>query len=183
MRTEDLAKLFVNLAFINGALAFVFTFPILFPSLCIATPPGAFGCKATMDVVWPGTWVLVAWLVFAIVGPLGSMYFGAMYYFADKLSNKASANKMLGWLHALVYEIGILGSTGMMAAIGFVGGTWVAQGGNAIVASQVIRDMLPYFSNDPSNLLYDLPPLVEGVFIGVALLGVLIGFLSYLNLE
>jgi len=106
-----------------------------------------------------------------------------MYYFADKLSNKATAKKMLGWLHVVIYEIGILGSTGMMAAIGFVGGSWVTQGGNAIVASQVIREMLPSFSNDPSSLLYDLPPVVEGVFIGVALLGVLIGFLSYLNLE
>lgn len=183
MRTEELAAKFLKLSLVNGVLAIVFTVPILFPSLCIATPPGSFGCKATMDIVWPGTWVLVAWLVFVTAGVLGSMFFGAMYYFADKLSNKTTASSTLGWLHIAVYEVGVLGATGMMAAIGFVGGSYVAQGGNVIVSSQVIRNMLPSFSNDPTNVLYDMPPVVEAVFIAVALLGALIGFVNYLRLR
>ena len=167
------------LTMVNLLLAIIFTVPILIPSLCVATPPGLFGCKATMDINWPGTWVLIAWLVFGIAGVLGTAFWGGMYYFRAKVSGLTEANKTLSWLHLIVYEIGVLGATGMMAAIGYVGGAELAAGGGAAAASAAIADnIIPPLSSDPSSVLNDMPPVVEAVFIGLALLGALIGFVS-----
>lgn len=184
MRTEELASKFLKLSVINGVLAFLFTLPILDPALCIATPPGLFGCRATMDINWPGTWVLIAWITFILVGVLGTLFWGASYYFAAKVSNKTVANRTLGWLHIIIFEVGLLGATGLMAAIGYVGGSYLAQGGNSIVAAAVIaQNIIPPLSSDSNNVLSDMPPVVEAAFIGITLLGSLIGFLSYFRLK
>ncbi len=71
-----------------------------------------------------------------------------------------------------------------MAAIGYVGGSYLSHGGNAIVVSAVIQaDIIPALSSDSSSLFYDMPPIVEAAFIGVALLGVLIGLLNWYMLK
>jgi hypothetical protein len=179
LNSDDVAKKFFAIAMVNGFLELVFTVPILVPSLCIATPPGFFGCKATMDVNWPGTWVLVAWLVFAFAGVAGPLFWGSLYYFQSRLRGRNEANKTLSWLHLSIYEIGVLGATGMMAAIGYVGGSALAQGEGVAAASQVIaQNTIPPLSSDPNSVLSDMPPVVEAIFIGLTLLGALIGFLS-----
>lgn len=183
MNSDDISRKFLNLGIINGFLALVFTIPILVPPLCIATPPGLFGCKATMDVNWPGTWVLVAWLVFLGAGVGGTLFFGATYYLRGKLSGKTAVNKTLGWLHLVIYELGLLGATGMMAVIGYVGGRALAQGFGAAIASQDIADIIPALSSNPTSVLNDMAPVVEAVFIGLALLGALIGFISFWRMK
>ncbi len=140
MNSDDVAKKFFMATALNGFLAFIFTVPILDPSLCIATPPGLFGCKATMDINWPGTWVLVAWLVFVSVGVFGMLFWGTMYYFRGKLTGRTAVSRGLAWLHLLIFEIGVLGATGLMAAIGFVGGSALAQGYGAPIASEWIAE-------------------------------------------
>jgi hypothetical protein len=184
MRTEDLANEFLKLSVVNGFLAFVFTVPILAPMLCIATPPGLFGCISTMDIQWPGTWVLIAWIVWILVGVMGSLFFATTYYFASKFWNKTKANNLLSTLHLVVFEVGVFGACGLMAAIGYVGGSYLSHGGNAIVASAVIQaQIIPPLSTDPTSLFYDMPPVVEAAFIGVALLGVLIGLVNWYRLS
>jgi len=184
MRTEDLANEFLKLSVVNGFLGLVFTLPILAPMLCIATPPGLFGCLSTMDIQWPGTWVLIAWFVWMIVAVLGSLFFGTTYYFMAKWWNKTKANNMLSTLHLVLFEIGTFGSCALMAAIGYVGGSYLAHGGNSIVASAVIQqDIIPPLSNDPTSLFFDMPPVVEAAFIGLAVLGVLVGLINWWMLK
>lgn len=179
MNSDNIAGKFFMLTMVNLVLMIIFTIPILIPSLCIATPPGLFGCKATMDINWPGTWVLVAWIVFGMTGVLGTMFWGGMYYFRAKVSGLTEANKTLSWLHLAVYEAGVLGATGMMAAIGYVGGSILASGGGPGAASAAIADnIIPPLSSDPSSVLNDMPPVVEAIFIGLTILGALIGFIS-----
>ena len=184
MRTEDLSNEFFKLSLVNGFLALVFTVPILDPGLCIATPPGLFGCTSTMDINWPGTWVLIAWLIWLIVGVMGTFFFGATYYFAAKFWNRTKANNLLSTLHLVVFEIGLFGTTAMMAAIGYVGGSYLAHGGNAIVSSAVIaQNIIPPLSSDSTSVLSDMPPVIEAAFIGLTLLGVLIGLINWYKLR
>ncbi|HXW36774.1 MAG TPA: hypothetical protein VEJ36_02580 [Nitrososphaerales archaeon] len=179
MNSDEMAKKFFGLASINGILAVLFTVPILDPGLCIATPPGLFGCKSTMDVNWPGTWVLVAWIVFVLVGVAGMVFWGSMYYFRGKMTPLQNVNKAFGWLHLIFYEAGVIGATGLMAAIGYVGGSALAQGyGAPIAAEWIATKIIPPLSSDPTSVLNDMPPVVEAIFIGVTILGALIGFLS-----
>jgi hypothetical protein len=71
-----------------------------------------------------------------------------------------------------------------MAAIGYVGGSYLAHGGNSIVASAVIQqDIIPPLSSDPASLFYDMPPVVEAAFIGLAVLGVLVGLINWYMLK
>jgi hypothetical protein len=184
MRTEDLANEFLKLSVVNGFLAFVFTLPVLDPALCIATPPGLFGCISTMDINWPGSWVLIAWLIWILIGVLGTLFFGVTYYFAAKFWNKTRANNTLSLLHLVIFEVGLFGATGMMAAIGYVGGSYIAHGGNAIVSSAVIaQNIIPPLSTNSTSLFYDMPPVIEAAFIGITLLGVLIGLLNWYKLR
>jgi hypothetical protein len=137
-----------------------------------------------MDITWPGTWVLVAWIVWVLVAVMGALFFGVTYYFMAKFWNKTRANGLLSALHLVIFEVGVFGACGMMAAIGYVGGSYIAHGGNVIVSSAVIAaDIIPPLSNDPQNVLSDMPPVVEAVFIGLTLLGVLIGLINWYRLR
>ena len=180
MQTLKLAKMFMSVGVINGALAFIFTLPILVPQLCIATPPGTFGCNLSMETSWPGTWVFFAYIFFILIGVMGVLGWGLVYYFRAQLSGKTEVKKMTSWLHLVLFEIGVLGATSLQAAIGLVGGNYVAHGGSNIIAAQVVAtNIIPPLSSDPTSLFYDMPPIVEAVFIGIAVLGMLIGLLNY----
>ena len=88
------------------------------------------------------------------------------------------------WLQLFFFEVGVLGATTIMAAIGYVGGSFVAHGGNAIVSTEAIRtQIIPPLSSDPNSVLFDMPPVVEAMFIGVSLLAQLIGLLNLFTLK
>jgi len=131
-----------------------------------------------METSWPGTWLLVSFLIFAIVGVLGAMGWSLVY------SKRAAAgaeegNAGLFWLHLVLFEVGVLGATAMMAAIGYVGGNVVATGGSAIGSAQAVAtNIIPPLSNDPNSIFNDMPPVVEALFIGLALLSQLVGYLA-----
>jgi hypothetical protein len=99
-------------------------------------------------------------------------------------SKRASAgaeegNAGLFWLHLVLFEVGVLGATAMMAAIGYVGGNVVATGGSAIASAQAVAtNIIPPLSNDPNSIFNDMPPVVEALFIGLALLSQLVGYLA-----
>jgi hypothetical protein len=171
------------LTLLNGLLIIPFTAPILIPSLCIATPPGSFGCKASMETSWPGTWLLVAFLVFVVVGIFGALAWSLVY--SRKSSMGATEGKsVLLWLHLILFEAGVLGTTALMAAVGYVGGNVVAQGGSPIVSAEAIRTMIiPPLSTDPNSVLFDMPPVLTAVFIGVSMLSQLVGYLVLFTLK
>jgi len=176
-KAEAIASRFWQLALLNGLLIIPFTAPILDPSLCIATPPGLFGCKASMETSWPGTWLLVAFVVFVLVGIFGALGWSLVY--SKRASKGASeGNKGLYWLHLVLFEAGVLGATAMMAAIGYVGGNIVATGGSPIASATAIAQMIPALSSDPNSVFNDMPPVIEAAFIGVALLSQVVGYLA-----
>jgi hypothetical protein len=157
----------------------VFTAPILAPNLCIATPPGQFGCAQSMETSWPGTWLLVAFFTFVIVGVVGPLLWSLAYSRSATVSGRTDGNGSLFWLHLILFEVGVLAATGMMAAIGFVGGSQIAQGKSAIIAAEAIRtNIIPPLSTDPNSVLYDVPPVLVATFIGISLLAQLIGLLN-----
>ncbi len=172
------------LAILNGTLALFFSLPILVPTLCVATPPGQFGCKEGMITSWPGTWLFIAYFLFLIVGVVGALAWGLIYYYESTVVGKTEGIGLLNTLHPLLFELGILGTTGMMAAIGLVGGNWIAHGGAIGVAAEVIRTMIiPPLSNDPTSVLYDMPPVVEAAFIGLSVLAQFVGLYNIITLE
>lgn len=174
----------MTLAIINGALLIVFTAPILVPTLCIATPAGQFGCVTSMEIVWPGTWLLVAYFVFVMVGVLGALAWSQVYYHLSTMLNKDEGKKGLMWLQLILFEVGVLGATSLMAAIGYAGGDILAHGGGIAVAAEAIRtEIIPPLSNDPNSLVYDLPPVLEAGFIGLSLLAQLLGLLNIVTLK
>ncbi len=127
---------------------------------------------------------LIAWIVWIIVAVGGSMFFGVSYYFMAKFWNRVKANNLLSTLHLVLFEVGTFGACGLMAAIGYVGGSYLAHGGNAIVSSAIIQqNIIPPLSSDPSSVFYDMPPVVEAAFIGLALLGVLVGLVNWYMLK
>jgi hypothetical protein len=174
----------MRIALLNGLLAAIFTIPILIPSLCIATPPGTFGCLASMETTWPGTWLLVAFFVFTIVGVLGAFGWSLAYWYQDAMSGKSTSSKGLVWLQIILFEVGVLVATGMMAAIGYVGGNFIAHGGGVAVSSEVIRtQIIPPLSNDPNNPLFDIPPIVVALGIGLGVLAQFVGLLNIFRLK
>lgn len=166
------------LGILNGFLAIVFTVPIVVPSLCIATPPGMFGCVASMETTWPGTWLFVAFFAWVSVGVLGAFAW-SMVYSKKAADGAAEGNSGIFWLHLLLFEVGVLGATAMMAAIGYVGGNVVAHGGSPIVSAEAVRlNIIPPFSTDPNSVFYDMPPVVEGALLGLSLLANLLGYVG-----
>jgi hypothetical protein len=136
-----------------------------------------------MEIVWPGTWLLVAFFVFVTVGVFGPLAW-SLVYSKRSMSGRSEGNGPLMWLHLVLFEVGVLGATAMMAAIGFVGGSILAQGGGVAISSEAIRtQIIPPLSTDPTSLFWDMPPVVEAVLIGVALLSQLFGYLALFTMK
>jgi len=131
-----------------------------------------------METSWPGTWLLVAFFTFAIVGVLGAFAWSSVYSRKSSMGDNQGSSG-LQWLHLILFEVGVLGATGMMAAIGYVGGNVVATGGSPIVSAEAVRTQIfPPLSTDPNSVFFDMPPVIEALFIGLSLLAQLLGFAS-----
>jgi len=172
------------LAVLNGILVIPFTIPVLIPTLCIATPSGQFGCIQSMEIVWPGTWLLVGYFFFVIVGILGALAWSWVYQQKAALEGKTQARGSLVWTQLILFEIGVLGATSLMAAIGYAGGNILAHGGGVAISAEAIRtEIIPPLSSDPTNVLWDMPPVVEAIFVGISLLAQLVGVFNLFTLK
>jgi hypothetical protein len=182
LKTTDLANRFLGLATFNVVLSVIFSAVVLDPYLCVSVSPGQFGCHDNMVTSWPGTWLFIGYFVFLIGGVLGCFGWAGVYYLADKLRGKMEVNTLFSRVHLVFYEVGVLGASAVMAAVGYVGGGVIATGGGAAVAAEAIAlDIFPPLSNDPTSVFNDMPPVIEAVFIVLALLGALMGVLNYVN--
>lgn len=181
-RTIDLAKRFLGLGTFNVVLSVIFTGVVLDPFLCVSVSPGMFGCHDNMVTSWPGTWLFIGYFTWLIVGVLGAFAWAALYYFGDILRGKTEVNSFFARVSLIMFEVGVLGTTAVMAAVGYVGGGVIATGGGAAVAAEAISlDIFPQLSTDPSSIFSDMPVVVEAAFIVVALLGIFLGILVYIS--
>ncbi len=181
-KTTDLARRFLALGTFNVVLSVIFTAVVLDPFLCVSVSPGQFGCHDNMVTSWPGTWLFIGYFTWLIVGVLGSFGWAALFYLGDTLRGKAEVNAFFSRVHVIAFEVGVLGATACMAAVGYVGGGVIATGGGAAVAAEAISlDIFPPLSNNTSSILNDMPVIIEAAFIVVALLGIFVGVLNYVS--
>jgi hypothetical protein len=181
-KTMDLAKRFLALGTFNVVLSVIFTAVVLDPYLCVSVSPGQFGCHDNMVTSWPGTWLFIGYFTWLIVGVLGSFGWAALFYLGDTLRGKTQINSFFSKVHVVMFEVGVLGATACMAAVGYVGGGVIATGGGAAVAAEAIAlDIFPPLSNDTTSIFNDMPVVIEAAFIVVALLGIFLGVLNYVS--
>lgn len=181
IRTLDLAKRFLGLGTFNVVLSVIFTAVVLDPYLCVSVSPGMFGCHDNMVTSWPGTWLFIGYFTWLIVGVLGAFGWAALYYFGDILSGKREVNAFFSRVSLILFEVGVLGTTAVMAAVGYVGGGVIATGGGAAVAAEAISlNIFPQLSTNATSIFSDMPVVVEAAFIVVALLGIFLGVLNYI---
>jgi hypothetical protein len=135
-----------------------------------------------LETVFPGEWLLFGYLIYLTVGVLGTLGWGVMYFFGARLFGKTEVNGKLALLHLALYEIAVVGASSIIAAIGYVGGVaYVAHPTNpAFVAQTIASNIIPPLSSDPNSVLNDMPPIVEAVFLGLALLAMIIGIVNFL---
>jgi hypothetical protein len=181
-KTIDLARKFLGLGTFNVVLSVIFTAVVLDPFLCVSVSPGMFGCHDNMVTSWPGTWLFIGYFTWLIVGVLGAFGWAALYYLGGILRGKTEVNTFFSRASLIFFEVGVLGTTAVMAAVGYVGGGVIATGGGAAVAAEAISlDIFPQLSTDPTSIFSDMPVIIEAVFIVVALLGIFVGILTYIN--
>jgi hypothetical protein len=134
-----------------------------------------------METSWPGTWLLFAWVIFMTAGVGGTIGWAAIFYFGGKLFNKNQVNTFLSTVHMILYEIGVVGATSITAAVGYVGGRFVLNGGSPIVAAQAIASqIIPPLSSDPNSVFNDMPPVLVAAFTGITVLATIVGLLTFL---
>jgi hypothetical protein len=135
-----------------------------------------------METQFPGEWLLFAYMVFISIGVLGTLGWGGMYYFGARLFGKTEVNGMLSLVQLAFWEIAVVGASSIIAAIGYVGGqAYLAHPTNpAFVAQTIATNIIPPLSSDPNSVLNDMPPVIEALFIGLAVLAMLIGIANWL---
>ena len=144
-----ISKYFLILALINTIAAIVFTLPILIPTSGIPLIVGVF----------PGTWLLIAYLLFLIIGVLGMLAWSLTYNLIESIFQKKNTIKKLAIIHLVFVELAIYGCASTMAFIGLQGGQALRQGLSIASVGFLIE---PYV-------------LPTGVFVSLVLLGQLIG--------
>jgi hypothetical protein len=182
VKTTDLARRFLALGTFNVVLSVIFTAVVLDPFLCVSVSPGMFGCRDNMVTSWPGTWLFIGYFTWLIVGVVGSFGWAALFYLGNILRGKTEINALFSRLHILAFEVGVLGASACMAAVGYVGGGVIATGGGAAVAAEAISlDIFPPLSNNATSIFSDMPVIIEAVFIVIAILSVFLGILNYIS--
>ena len=113
-----ISKYFLVLALINTIAAIVFTLPILIPTSGIPLIVGVF----------PGTWLLIAYLLFLIIGVLGMLAWSLTYNLIESIFQKKNTIKKLAIIHLVFVELAIYGCASTMAFIGLQGGQALRKG-------------------------------------------------------
>jgi hypothetical protein len=124
---------------------------------------------------------LFAWVIFMTAGVGGAVAWTSLYYFWARLFNRTRVNTFLSWANLVLFEIGVVGATSITAAVGYVGGRFVLNGGSPIVAAQAIASQIfPPLSSDPNSIFNDMPPVLVAVFTALTVLGAVAGLLTML---
>ncbi len=114
--------------------------------------------------MWPGAWGFIAFLTMASVSTIGTLGWGVGYFLLDRLFERKQVDDSLSAVHLIVYEIGVVLTPILMGYVGWVGGAFVRETGNAIVVTQLI----------------DWTIIPTGMGIAAALLGALVGVINFI---
>ena len=150
IEAETASRYFFYVAIFNVLIAAGATTPILLPQL---------GLPLVLQI-WPGTWMLIAYFSFLIAGVAGVFVWSAMYYMLPRLFGRMSVSRPLSLIHLILFEVGVVGSTGLMGLFpGYTGGTLMHNGFGQFIVTRIIE--------------WTVIPI--GIFIGIAIIATLTG--------
>ncbi len=152
MAIDGLIRYFLYVTIFNTFVAVAITAPIIIPQF-------AFPLKLE---VWPGTWMFISYLVFLVVGVLGMLGWGILFFLIKRLSNVESCDRFLGATSLVLMEMSLYALTILMFTAAYVGGSFQFTGiGQSIIT-------------------YVIGPLVVpmGVSIFIFLIGALMGLMN-----
>jgi hypothetical protein len=152
---------------------------------------GAFAAGWTIFIVWPwldpppstilvagsaGSWLLIGYLLFLILGVVAMAVTPIFYFFLESLQGKVYSGfrSVLAAAHLVLWETGVVGATFLMMYAGYRGGVGLlasSEGGGGLDPSQVHAQILQYY----------IDPIFAFVLIAVA--GAVLGGLGYLLTE
>ena len=99
IETKVISKYFLVLSLINTIAAICFTLPILVPTSGLPLIIGAF----------PGTWLLVGYFVFLIVGVMGMLGWSIVYNSMSTMFDRQNTSKRLSIIQMVFIELSIYG--------------------------------------------------------------------------
>lgn len=150
---DRLIRYFLYTTIVNAFAAVAFTTPVIIPQL-------AFPLKLT---VWPGTWMFIAYLVFLIVGVLGTLGWTVLLDLVRRNTGVESCDKFLAITSLVLIELAVYVETSFMFTVGYVGGTIQFGGGfGAAVITYIIGHLV----------------IPIGVSIFIYLVGTLLGLMN-----
>jgi len=150
-----MSRYFMYITLVNAFAAAIFTTPILVPTFGIPLIAGIF----------PGTWMLIAYLTFLAVGVMGMVGWAAMYYLASHLLEKKKTSKIFAIMHLVIVEVSVYGFAALMSAAGWVGGQALRQGLAVAAVGFLIEWLI----------------LPTGAFVALVVLGQVLGILNMLR--
>jgi len=155
IETERMARYFMYVGLVNAFAAAIFTTPILVPTFGIPLIAGIF----------PGAWMLIAYLAFLAVGVMGMVGWAAMYYLASHLLGKKNTTKVFAIMHLVFVEVSVYGFAALMIAAGWVGGQALRQGLAVAAVGFLIEWLI----------------LPTGAFVALVVLGEVLGILNMIK--
>lgn len=120
-----LVRYFIYITIINAFAAVAFTAPIIIPEL-------AFPLKLE---VWPGTWMFIAYLVFLIVGVLGTLGWAVLLDLIKRTFGIEYCDKFFALTSIVLIEVAVYTLSILMFTAGYIGGSYayVGQVGSALI--------------------------------------------------
>lgn len=108
---------FIWAAIVQGALAVLWTFFIIYPYI---TPSPAQVIAAGSA----GTWFTVGYVTYILVGVIATAVTGLFYYYLEDVMGKqyTGVSNWLAWGHLIFMNIGVAASTYLMMYLGYIGG-------------------------------------------------------------
>ncbi|MFB3043069.1 MAG: hypothetical protein ACE1ZC_02185 [Nitrososphaerales archaeon] len=149
LNTERVAKYFIYLALANAVAAAIFTTPLLVPTFGLPLIVGVF----------PGTWMIIAYLSFLTVGVLGMLGWSLVYFLSSRLMGKDQTIKFLAISHLVIVELSVYGFAFTMSAAGWIGGQALRQGLSVAAVGFLIEPLV----------------LPTGAFVALVLVGQSVG--------
>jgi len=163
------ANRFIIAAIIQGALAAGVTGYLLASGIGWLVGANASKIVASGGA---GMWLTVGYLVYIVLGPV-AVAVTALFYQHIEVNLQSlytGWTRVLAWIHLILMNVGVVGTTWLMMNAGFRGGAAaqpVSQGGLGWTSLQVHENIMQYY-----------PPYIAA-FIAIAVLGAFAGGLGY----
>ena len=179
VETEKVATWFVYAAVINTILSLLYVTVFLLPDTIgngNIPPKGDLFSLSTAVATFPGTWLLIAFLIHVSVGILGMVGWAGTYYISSRVMNKKTTNKLLARGHLVVTALGVYVTTTFFALAGFIGGRAMLPD----TACVVLVDQCMGAGMAIVQTLITFTVIPTGAGMGLALTGTAIGIINIL---